>query len=183
MSINPNYQTYQIKPSFAYMLWRSIIQQHIRSVYMIHNLLEYEEGYREKAYHCSEGYPTIGIGKRIGLKNDDLHHFDFTCPKPVAYAWLDEELKVIGKELKNHSWFTNLSDDRRCIIVSMAYQMGVVGLFKFKNMIKHLSNEDYDNAATEALNSRWAKQTPNRANRHADVLRNDNLVEVYEGRL
>ena len=24
------------------------------------DVLEFEEGYRESAYHCSEGYPTIG---------------------------------------------------------------------------------------------------------------------------
>lgn len=149
---------------------------------MIHNLLEYEEGYREKPYLCSEGYPTIGIGKRIGRKGDNVKRFDFTCPKSVAYAWLDDELKVIGIELNKHAWFTNLSDDRRCIVASMAYQMGMSGLFKFKNMIKHLSNENYERAAKEALNSRWAKQTPQRANRHAEVLKNNNLVEVYEGK-
>lgn len=149
---------------------------------MIHNLLEYEEGYREKPYLCSEGYPTIGIGKRIGRKGDNVKRFDFTCPKSVAYAWLDEELKSISAELNKHLWFTNLSDDRRCIVVSMAYQMGLSGLFKFKNMIKHLSNENYERAAKEALNSRWAKQTPQRANRHTEVLKNNNLVEVYEGK-
>lgn len=149
---------------------------------MIHNLLEYEEGYREKPYLCSEGYPTIGIGKRIGKKGDNLNHFDFTCPKPVAYAWLDEELKEIVKALNKLYWFNELSDDRRCIIVSMAYQMGIKGLFKFKGMIRAIESKDFNMAAVEALDSLWAKQTPNRANRHAEVLRNNNLVKVYEGK-
>ena len=34
----------------------------------ITSLLQYEEGFREKPYVCSEGYPTVGTGIRIGPK-------------------------------------------------------------------------------------------------------------------
>ncbi len=32
------------------------------------DVLQFEEGFRAKAYHCSEGYPTIGIGTKLGPK-------------------------------------------------------------------------------------------------------------------
>lgn len=35
-------------------------------------LIQIEEGYREKAYYCSEGYPTIGTGHKIGPKGAPL---------------------------------------------------------------------------------------------------------------
>lgn len=145
----------------------------------IFKLLELEEGYREKPYHCSEGYPTIGIGKRIGPKNADLSLYEFTCSKPVAYAWLDDEIAELGKKLKPLDWFTNLNEDRRAIIVSMCYQLGLSGVMKFKKMIAAISSENWEEAAKQALDSKWAKQTPARAKRHAEVLRTGSFEGVY----
>ncbi len=51
---------------------------------MITQLLTYEEGYRKLPYLCSEGYPTIGIGKRIGSKGASLDSYRFTLPLTVA---------------------------------------------------------------------------------------------------
>jgi len=47
----------------------------------------------------------------------------------------------------------------------MVYQIGEGGVGKFKNMFKALDNEDYGEAAFQMLDSLWAKQTPNRANK------------------
>ena len=43
---------------------------------------------------------------------------------------------------------------------------------KFKNMIKALQNRDYKQASIEMLDSRWAKQTPNRAKELSDAMAN-----------
>ncbi len=43
-----------------------------------------------------------------------------------------------------------------------------------------LENGQYDLAATEMLDSRWARQTPARAERHAEVMRSSTF-EVYDG--
>ena len=45
----------------------------------------------------------------------------------------------------------------------MIFQMGANGVSKFKNMLLALRNKSYTVAAKEMLDSRWAKQTPNRA--------------------
>jgi len=45
----------------------------------------------------------------------------------------------------------------------MIFQMGFAGVSKFRNMIVALQNNSYTTAASEMLDSRWAKQTPNRA--------------------
>ena len=49
------------------------------------------------------------------------------------------------------------------IIIEMVFQLGKTGVSKFRNMWKHLSALEYASAASEMLDSRWAKQTPNRA--------------------
>ncbi len=150
---------------------------------MIHELLAYEEGFREKPYHCSEGYVTIGIGTKIGPKLAPLDMYQFKVTKKVAEAFLDEELKSIRAQLVKHRWYTELDEDRQTIIKSMCYQLGYSGLMKFKNMIAALEKKHWPEASLEALDSRWAKQTPARAKRHANVLAGSSIKDVYEGKL
>jgi lysozyme len=57
------------------------------------------------------------------------------------------------------------------IIIEMVFQLGKTGVSKFRNMWKHLSALEYSGAADQMLDSRWAKQTPNRANGMADIMR------------
>ena len=54
---------------------------------------------------------------------------------------------------------------------SFFYQLGYDGGMKFEKMWKALEQNDYQTAAKEALDSNWAKQTPERANRFAEFLR------------
>lgn len=148
---------------------------------MIYKLLGFEEGFEKQAYYCSEGYPTIGKGTRIGPKGAPLGHYQFVFTEKIADAFLDEELSNIRKDLIKHCWYVDLSEDRQTIIKSMAYQLGISGLFKFKKMIAAIERNDWAEAGKQALDSLWAKQTPARANRHATVLVHGNLMEVYEG--
>lgn len=146
----------------------------------IADLLEKEEGYRGKAYYCSEGYPTIGIGQKIGPKGSNLNHYDFTISKPLAKAWLMDSVIDTELELAKLDWFQSLDLDRRTVIISMAYQIGITGLLKFENMIAAIDRGHWNQAATEALDSRWAKQTPKRAGRHSRVISGELLSEVYK---
>jgi lysozyme len=53
----------------------------------------------------------------------------------------------------------------------MCFNMGEGNLKKFKNMIAAIEALDMDQAAEEALDSRWAQQVGQRANRLAEKLR------------
>lgn len=145
----------------------------------IQQLLEFEEGYREEAYYCSENYPTIGIGSKIGPKGSSLRHYDFKVSKSLAYAWLMDEVLKIEAELSKLDWFCNVTGDRRTVLISMAYNLGVTGLLKFKKMILAITQEDWVEAKKQALDSRWAKQVPHRAKRHADVIGGKSLDCAY----
>ena len=144
-------------------------------------VLKFEEGYRSKVYYCSSGYPTIGIGTKLGPKGAPLSNYTMVVTEHAAKALLDDEVKKIRNELVKHRWYTELNEDRQTIIKSMCYQMGVAGVFKFKKMIAALERGDYNEASLQALDSRWAKQTVARAERHAAVLAAGNLMQVYEG--
>ena len=135
-------------------------------------LLEKEEGFREKAYYCSEGYPTIGIGWLIGRKGQPLDDFKaMTICKEAARAQLKDEVGIVERALfRELPFYKLLNRNRQMVLISMAYQLGVTGLLKFKKMMAAIECGDYTSAAREGLDSRWRKQTPGRAGRHMDAL-------------
>jgi lysozyme len=133
-------------------------------------LIEIEEGFRERAYYCSENYPTIGIGQKIGKQGQPLSDFDLILvPKPVARAWLDCEIDDIYEKCKQFDWFGRLNQTRKDIIISICYQLGFSGFCKFKQTISYIEQGLFAEAAREMLDSRWHKQTPKRAERHSAV--------------
>lgn len=146
---------------------------------MILQLLTFEEGFSAKPYFCSEGFPTIGIGEKIGCKGIPLSAYCFTRSLEVAQLILNEKVVTLTHKLNKQPWFAGMDTPRQDIIVSMAYQMGIHGLFKFRNMITALIAGRYEDAAKEALDSTWARQTPARAKRHAAVLADGDLTAVY----
>ena len=58
-----------------------------------------------------------------------------------------------------------ISDDAKIIIIEMIFQLGGTGVSKFRKMWQALQQDppDYAEASAQMLDSRWAKQTPNRA--------------------
>lgn len=136
----------------------------------IEELLELEEGYSATAYYCGSGYPTIGIGKRIGPKGAALSNYQFKVSKSLAVAWLIDELIDIEIALCKLDWFNSLNEDRKMIIKSMTYQLGFDGLLKFKGMISAIKRNDFGSASAEMIDSLWFSQTENRAKRHAIVM-------------
>lgn len=146
-------------------------------------ILAFEEGFRTDPYLCSEGFVTIGLGTKLHKsKGMDPADFPIKVTRRIAEEWLHTEVAVKdSKLLRSNSGHTyaNLSDDQRAIILSMAYQMGVRGVLNFRRMWHALAEGNDDQAALEALDSSWAQQTPERAERHARVLRGESLEEVY----
>lgn len=133
------------------------------------SLTAYEEGYRAKPYYCTEKYPTIGIGLRIGPKNAPLEMYEMEFSLGEAKAMLRSRIAQIeiGLDLDQYC----MKNVRRAVIISLAYQVGVKGCKNFKKMWKHIKNKNWDGAADEYLDSRAAKQTPLRFARGAEAIR------------
>ena len=143
------------------------------------NTLKFEEGFSDRPYYCSEGYPTIGIGQRIGPKGESLSKYTFRCPLSVAEQWCSEEVERLSATLNKYDWYMHCGPNRQAMLIAMAYQMGINGLLKFRKMLSALKNNDWESAYIEGLDSRWAKQTPERANREMKVIRFNKLDEHY----
>ena len=121
------------------------------------------EGYRNKVYLDTLGKRTVGVGH---LCVEDFWEDDKEYSEEMLMNILKDDLKIAiqGAErlLKD---CTVLDDLAKEIIIEMVFQLGETGVSKFKNMLKALKQDppEYSVAASEMLDSRWAKQTPNRA--------------------
>jgi len=148
---------------------------------MIEQILKFEEGFNTHPYLCSEGYVTIGYGTKLH-NHKDMNPKDFclVVNEESAMALLKVEVNHIVNRLVAGPYsatFRDLDTVRKDILISMAYQMGTNGLYGFKNMWIALAERDYLRAAEEMLDSRWAVQTPNRANRHTLCMETGKLHE------
>lgn len=136
------------------------------------NITAFEEGFSATPYYCSEGYPTVGYGKKIGRKDEPLPCF--ILPEPVALKWLELDILDLEKALESDMEPIK-NANRRAIIISMAYQLGVNGCRNFKKMWSAINEGDWSKAADEMLDSRWCDQTPLRCYYHAEVMKTGEL--------
>lgn len=129
-----------------------------------------EEGNVKSVYLCSENHPTFGIGHLITDKDPEKG-------QPVGTEVSDtriqeafeEDMAVVIKDCEIlYSDFYELPEEAQHIIANMCFQLGRPRLSKFKMMKAAVDARDFKEAANQMLDSRWAKQTPNRANRLAD---------------
>lgn len=128
--------------------------------------LDRDEGNVPFVYKDHLGFDTIGRGflvdkrKGGGLRPEEI---DFIT---------NNRLAINSTEiLRRAPWSAKLDPVRFAVLLNMAYQMGVDGLFGFVNTLKMIESGDYDSAATGMLNSLWAKQTPDRAKRLSKQMR------------
>ena len=147
-------------------------------------ILNFEEGYVEKPYLDTLGYPTVAGGIKIGPKGASLANYTFTVPRAVGDVWKQVIVASKQAEMKRNSAIAaalkQCNPAREDILTSMAFQLGTEGLADFRKTLIFISNGDFLSAANEMLNSRWARQTPARARRHADVMRTG-TYDIYKG--
>jgi lysozyme len=146
-------------------------------------LLRQEEGVRHDPYIDSLGYPTVGVGFKLGPSGAPLSHYTFTLPDQTIDAWLQSNVDAIYLKAADYDEIitasTHCNQPRQDILASMAYQLGLGGLSNFHHMLQAVIAEDWDEAAAQMLDSTWAKQTPERANRHAGVMRSGQWAPTY----
>jgi len=143
-------------------------------------VLRIEEGFSDKPYYCSAGYPTIGHGLKIGPYNAGLDQYVFRVNKVAAQALLEQHVLRIWYSIRSASYMKYADEARQAIFLSMIYQMGHKGFLKFVNMIAAAENDNWRTVSIEALDSKWAKNdSKQRANRHAYILSTGCLDAVY----
>ena len=136
-----------------------------------------DEGKVLHAYLCSELHATIGIGHKI-LDTDpekDLDIFGINweevpdeqyITEDRCYILFQEDVQIaISGCMKIYNNWDDLPQEVQHILVNMCFQLGQRGLSNFKQMGKAIEDADWEKASVEMMDSRWASQTPERAER------------------
>lgn len=128
----------------------------------ITDLISKDEGFCPHLYKCSKGFNTIGYGFNLDV-ND--------IPTSVAKLWLNVNINNLYNDLSSYvkCWNT-LNEPRRYVLVNMAYQMGIAGVLRFKNMLLALDKKEYKLAADSMVDSQWYREFTTRASRLVKIM-------------
>ena len=132
--------------------------------------LTFDEGCINKIYLDHLGYATFGIGHLV-LETDAEHGQKVGTPvsEERVKECFEKDIQNVFEDLdRNMSWWKDLPEDLSLVIANMSFNLGITRLMKFKNFLTAMQNKDWDKAAVEMLDSRWAIQVGPRAIRLKD---------------
>lgn len=109
-----------------------------------------------------EGHPTIGWGRVLDTNGITQAEADYLLQNDIQ--------GVKEGVLRELPWMASLDDTRQNILFTMAFQMGVGGLMDFQHMLTCVQAKSYQAASVAMLASLWAKQTPSRAHKLAEMM-------------
>ena len=120
------------------------------------------EGYRNKVYLDTLGKRTVGVGH---LCVEDFWEDDKEYEEDFLMGILEKDLQSAIDQADDMCKDLKISSDAKILIIEMIFQLGGTGVSKFRKMWQALQQDppDYAEASVQMLDSRWAKQTPNRA--------------------
>ena len=131
----------------------------------LQQMLLRHEGKRNKPYTDSVGKLTIGIGRNLddkGLSDDEIFHL------------LNNDIADAIEDVRHcFSCYDQISEARKMVLVSMAFNLGRTRLAKFVRFIGAVHLGRWEEAAEEMLDSAWAKQVGDRAVTLATMMRDD----------
>ena len=127
------------------------------------------EGFVPKIYKDSLGFATIGYGHLV-LPEEQWEEGKEYSKEQLEHVFKNDFNNALAHANSLMDGM-DLDDKAREVIIEMVFQLGVGGVGKFKKMWEALRNKDYGEASFQMLDSRWAKQTPNRAESLSKVMR------------
>ncbi len=110
-----------------------------------------------------KGNPTIGYGRLLcapgGISSDE------------ASALFCADWARAKRGAETLPGFSRVNAVRQGVLIEMVFQLGIGGVRAFRKTLDAIARNDFDGAADEMLKSKWAEQTPERAQRLADLMR------------
>ena len=120
-------------------------------------LLRLHESYRQHPYLCSAGILTIGYGRNLidtGISEPEARYL---LVNDISGAWSQIQAALPA--------FKMLDPVRRAVLLDMAVNMGIRGLLRFQKMLVAVTENNFELAAAEMVNSKWHGQVKTRAPR------------------
>jgi|TARA_R100000030_G_scaffold49278_1_gene37235 lysozyme len=126
-----------------------------------------DEGCKYEIYNDHLGYATFGIGH---LVTDSDLEYGQEIGTEVSKERVDECFKAdIEITIKDcnilYSNFNDIPEEAQLILANMMFNLGRPRLSKFLKLKAAVDDEDWMEASVQMMDSKWAKQVPNRAKR------------------
>ena len=124
------------------------------------HIKEYE-GLSNVLYKCTSNKLSIGYGRNledVGISKDEAEYL------------LKNDIDIALDDVSEHFDMPNLPEPAQIVLVDMSFNMGISRLLNFRNMIKAIEQDEWDKAAHELLDSKYAAQTKRRARMNASLL-------------
>lgn len=132
-----------------------------------------DEGCKLEVYNDHLGYPTVGIGHLV-RDYDEEHGKPVGTPITEARMielFEDDIASVLEDCNRLYDEFDTLPEEAQLVIANMMFNMGYSRMSKFRKMKLGIECGDWEEAGNQMLDSRWAKQVPNRAKRLVDRIK------------
>ena len=129
--------------------------------------LSFDEGRVNKIYLDHLGYETFGVGHLV-LSTDPEHGSPVGTPvsEERINECLEKDIANICKDLdRNIPFWKELDEERQRVVANMGFNLGINRLMQFEKFLNALENKDYEEAAVQMMDSRWAKQVGPRSER------------------
>lgn len=114
-------------------------------------------------YLDSVGVWTVGIGHNMNRPISSL---------AIDQIYLDDVTDALNECVHAFPWYANLTDARQRVMVELMFNLGLGRLLGFTKFLAAMNAGNYETAASELLDSKWALQVKSaRANALANGIR------------
>jgi len=135
-------------------------------MYLTEQLIRHE-GLRLHPYKCPAGYWSIGVGRNLEGKGITHQEAMYMMMHDIADAKIG--VKQILSNYHIEDYKINLP--RRDALINVAYNIGQSSLMGFRKMFSAIYAEDWDKAAVQLLDSKYATEVGGRAVELSNQLR------------
>lgn len=132
-------------------------------------LIAYHEGMELRPYLDSVGKMSIGVGRNLddkGISTDE------------ALYLFDNDMAEAQSICDQYEWFKSLSEARKAVMLSLAFNLGASRLAGFKRFLAAMSRGDWDLAAAELVDSKWHEQVGRRGRDLVELVKSETWPET-----
>ena len=128
------------------------------------------EGFSAKPYKDTLGKMTVGYG-HLCVEDFWDENTEYTEAQLDRIFDTDFDKAIEGAARVCEGM--DLPDKKFGVFIEMAFQLGATGLSKFKKALAAAKDHEWQECHDQLLDSRWHKQTPNRAKQLAEIMLED----------
>ena len=127
-------------------------------------MLKRHEGFKQFPYLCTAGKLTVGYGRNLDDVGLSEYEAEFLLLQDIRHA--TKRLTTIFPE------FYQFTVNRQAALIDMMVNLGSRRFLLFRKMIVAIKKGDWEDAANEAMDSKWHVQVGNRAIEIEGLLKN-----------